>query len=718
MFNAKEYAKSKKLFERARDLNPSDTYPPEKITEIDKILAELEKANAEKAKRAKYEELMSKADALRDAKSWEEAKTAYKTAHDVIPTETRPQEEIDKINKFLKENSGKEAYQKIIDKADELFNAKEYVKSKKLFERAKGLNPSDSYPPAQISKINDILAGLESEAELNRKYQAFIEKGDDGFDAEQYKKALENYRSALDLKPNESYPQKRIEEINRLMNKKVEPVTIVEEKPKPTNLGDIPKYNFEQYGEEVSDLQESDADNILQQSKINEENRKDMASDNMKEELFEKESKKSLSDADFSDKTNEEIEKYKEQLTDEQQSLDEKSKEHIPEVEKYKEEHANKSYEKEEQSKEITFDVNRAKEEYKSERTQATISLEERSREHVPEIETYVNERENATFESTIENKDRTNAVYEATTEYNSEREVATIDLDNKQKERIPDVETYINEKANSDFEKEKEAEDFTYNNYDNKEQLINRFEEINQKADIPRQEVVEEVDAYKKELTFERFEKNKDAQESTYEVMYGSENFVAKQERETQALDEAQKERIPNVENFKETEARKQLSESEQAIEKTLEVEVATEALTQKREQEQEEIQEVNAEIVEKVESYKNKKENQDIATTEESINRVDSRVDDFEQIKVQKPTKFTDEMRNYLASQFPEGVTEKTFQRKDKNGDVYEVTTVRIVVHGNKGDEYKKVATRWATTYFKNGVAISAQVWDTETN
>ena len=693
MFNAKEYEKSKNLFERAKGLNPNDSYPPEKITEIDKILAELEKANAEKAKRAKYEELMSKADALRDAKSWEEAKTAYKTAHDVIPTETRPQEEIDKINTFLKQNSGKEAYQKIIDKADELFTAKEYVKSKKLFERAKGLNPSDSYPPAQISKINDILASLESEAELNRKYQAFIEKGDDGFDAEQYNKALENYRSALELKPNESYPQKRIEEINKLMNKKIEPVTVVEEKVKPTNPDDIPKYNFEQYGEEVSDLQESDADNILQQSKINEENRKDVASDNMKEELFEKESKKSSSDADFSDKTNEELEKYKEQLTEEQQSIDKKSQEHIPEVEKYKEEHAHKSYEKEEQSKELTYDVNRAKEEFKSEHTQATISLEERSREHVPEIETYVNERENATFKSTVENKDRTNAVYEASTEYNTEREVATIELDNQQKEHIPDVETYINEKANADFEKEQESENFTYNNYENKEQLIDRFEEINQEADIPRQELVEEVEAYKKELTFEQFEKDKEAQESTYEVMYGSENF-------------------------KEAETRKQLEESEQAIEKTLEVEEATEVLTQEREKEQEEIQEVNSEIIKEVESYKNKKENQDIATTEESINRVDNRLDDIEQIKAQKPTKFTDEMRNYLASQFPEGVTEKTFQRKDKNGDVYEVTTVRIVVHGNKGDEYKKVATRWATTYFKNGVVISAQVWDTETN
>tara|TARA_B110000046_G_C12809748_1_gene320748 strand:- start:285 stop:707 length:423 start_codon:yes stop_codon:yes gene_type:complete len=69
-------------------------------------------------------------------------------------------------------------------------------------------------------------------------------------------------------------------------------------------------------------------------------------------------------------------------------------------------------------------------------------------------------------------------------------------------------------------------------------------------------------------------------------------------------------------------------------------------------------------------------------------------------------------------LAQQFPEGITEKVYERKDSNGDVSELTIVRIVVRGNKGDEYKKVKSKWGVSYFKNGGVITQNMWDTETN
>jgi hypothetical protein len=69
-------------------------------------------------------------------------------------------------------------------------------------------------------------------------------------------------------------------------------------------------------------------------------------------------------------------------------------------------------------------------------------------------------------------------------------------------------------------------------------------------------------------------------------------------------------------------------------------------------------------------------------------------------------------------LAQLFPEGVTEKIYEQKDSNGDVSVVTIIRIVVKGNKGDEYKKVRSKWGIGYFKNGGVISQNIWDTETN
>jgi hypothetical protein len=69
-------------------------------------------------------------------------------------------------------------------------------------------------------------------------------------------------------------------------------------------------------------------------------------------------------------------------------------------------------------------------------------------------------------------------------------------------------------------------------------------------------------------------------------------------------------------------------------------------------------------------------------------------------------------------LAQQFPQGITEKIYERKDSNGDVTELTIVRIVVSGNKGSEYKKVKSKYGVSYFKNGGIISQNIWDTETN
>ena len=44
--------------------------------------------------------------------------------------------------------------------------------------------------------------------------------------------------------------------------------------------------------------------------------------------------------------------------------------------------------------------------------------------------------------------------------------------------------------------------------------------------------------------------------------------------------------------------------------------------------------------------------------------------------------------------------------FQRTNSRGDVIEVTILRIVVRGNKGDEYKKVKSKWGEVFFKTVV------------
>jgi hypothetical protein len=64
-----------------------------------------------------------------------------------------------------------------------------------------------------------------------------------------------------------------------------------------------------------------------------------------------------------------------------------------------------------------------------------------------------------------------------------------------------------------------------------------------------------------------------------------------------------------------------------------------------------------------------------------------------------------------------FPQGVTEEVYTRKDADGNVSEVTVRRIVVEGDYGNEYRKVVTKSGTYYFKNNRTITNQTWDMET-
>ena len=75
LFSDKKYQEAKDKFQEAQQLFEDEYYPKKKIFEIDAKLKEL---NANKETLDKYNEFITKADQLRDNKSWVEAKKAYR----------------------------------------------------------------------------------------------------------------------------------------------------------------------------------------------------------------------------------------------------------------------------------------------------------------------------------------------------------------------------------------------------------------------------------------------------------------------------------------------------------------------------------------------------------------------------------------------------------------------------------------------------------------
>jgi hypothetical protein len=74
-------------------------------------------------------------------------------------------------------------------------------------------------------------------------------------------------------------------------------------------------------------------------------------------------------------------------------------------------------------------------------------------------------------------------------------------------------------------------------------------------------------------------------------------------------------------------------------------------------------------------------------------------------------QPRAFADYNRSKLAQDYPPGVTEESYTEGNK------VIIRRVVVNGNKADEYSKVIAKWGTFYFKNGQSITEAIWAKET-
>ena len=278
------------------------------------------------------------------------------------------------------------------------------------------------------------------------------------------------------------------------------------------------------------------------------------------------------------------------------------------------------------------------------------------------------------------------------------------------------------NFKVNSSIKSESNTRQFqnlTYNNYDTKESIITKYVESFANSDDERSmKTLPSIVNYKDDYLTSTATNVNQGLDVTYTQYSGTQDMKTALNNFSLNADIPREENAFNVDHYLDKESQKLSVWGDKSKDLVYNVHMIHEMIDDEQENlyaDKESLRNVN---VSELNTYNDRllMEKSDQADYDKKGDYLNAQ--ELDNLKAKTALANSDINTQQLALEYPEGITEKMFQRKNSRGDVIEVTILRIVIRGNKGDEYKKIKSRWGVSYFKNGGITTEYVWDTETN
>jgi len=237
--NSGEFDKALGNYQQALNIKPKAAYLNEQVKKAKQGKIDRKRAQEQKAKQElelqiqsqKYNALIAKGDTNLAAKKYFDSRDNYKDALEIRPDEKYPKDQLNKLEDLMAKELHQETaikefeakYKVFITTGDSQLKTKEYELAKKSYRRASEMKPEESYPKLQLEKLEGLIAEANrikaDEQLLNEKYEALIGQADTAFGAEDYKLAITNYQSALNLKAKENYPKEQIKKAEMALEK-------------------------------------------------------------------------------------------------------------------------------------------------------------------------------------------------------------------------------------------------------------------------------------------------------------------------------------------------------------------------------------------------------------------------------------------------------------------------------------------------------------------
>lgn len=226
------FAEAKSSFEQALAIFPEEQSPKDKIAEVTQLIADKQKQEAElKAKQEEFAQLMSQGGSLQSERKLQDAKARFEEALALKIDDNAAQARISEVNELIKQEQKAEAekaaqiksYQDAISRADQLFGNEKFDDAIAEYKKASGILPEEQYPQQKIKESEQRLAEIAKAQKLEQEkqlaYEDAMNKGNQLLENQDYEAAMASFAQAQELRPEKEDAGKKLDEVKTAMAK-------------------------------------------------------------------------------------------------------------------------------------------------------------------------------------------------------------------------------------------------------------------------------------------------------------------------------------------------------------------------------------------------------------------------------------------------------------------------------------------------------------------
>jgi tetratricopeptide (TPR) repeat protein len=751
LFGQQKYLEAIELYRKALSVKPNDAYATNRLDEATRL--EKEKSVGEEDK--EYQKILAAGQKYFDLGDYVKALDYYNRAKGMKPSDPAPQKKIDEINQILDNQKGDAEFNKLKQQADTYFEKGDWKNAKIYYEKALTLKPGDSYCVSQINVINQKMKD-ETGVTEQKEYQKILTKADEYFNAKNYEKAKGLYERALGIKPGDEYPKTKLGEIDRILypDKYVTNSNALPDYGKPINGTELDanamlleaddqrqfmtnqkveqqRTTAEERNTENSVLQEDSNFDTKDEANTIEQNIEEQVWNaevhrteanleviEMQEQYEVNESNRTVSNENDVQHTTQNVVDLNVEIERRNENSDLPREEYLADVERIKIE----NQEAESNNVVDQTDVVIDNKDYVTKMEEEHISNDPNNDVERKNTEVYVEDMEisliNANNQDTWQQEDVVMGVKDHTEVMVDERIANDLNNDIPREEGIVSLTDYTIDYENVQRNNTSDQYDATIDTKEHEQKMSIETEQNNLNNDIPRQEM--EVFVADNEIAIEEnisdmssdqnAEVNKiDDQLDDIEVNLEIDQIANDQprqdyEEEVDLIDEQIQDDKDNMSQLNEDNSFKTVDYTEVITDDK--VANDTEANSQ-ADQNSDATNDAVEDIIED-----NKKisdgNTEEVAAVEDYV----------EELKVLTPENDNVPMKNELGEKYPEGVTEEVYAINDENGLLSKYIVRRIVVINGTGYNYEKTQTRYGSvTYSRDGQPITEYQWTDET-